>query len=451
MNVLRNLLQLLCLCFFAFLGACSADSELLDIKVTAEDVALKEQLTELSGSLDFYTLPESDDFENIPADPKNPLTSEKVLLGQLLFHETGLATEAKLESNKGTYSCASCHHSAAGFQSGIQQGIGDGGSGFGLFGEARTLSLDYTPEMADVQPIRSPSILNAAYQKVMLWNGQFGATGANLGTEASWTPDTPKETNTLGFEGVETQAIAGLTVHRMGVTKEFLDDHGYTFLYDQAFPDLPETERYSLRTTGLAIAAYERTVLANRSNFQQWLRGSSNAMTIDEKKGAALFFGKANCYECHTGPALNSEGFYALGLNDLLEPAVPITVDEATQKGRGGFTNDPSDDYTFKVPQLYNLKDVDFLGHGGSLRSVKEMIVYKNKAVKENFNVRDEQLADQFVPLNLNLDEIDQLAQFVENSLQDRNLQRYEPSGLPTEKCFPNADRQSKEDLNCGD
>lgn len=449
MNLWKNLKKPLYLCGALFIGSCSVDSELLDIKVTAEDLALKEQLTELSGSLDFYILPESDDLENIPADPKNPLTAEKVLLGQLLFHETGLATNAKLEANKGTYSCASCHHSAAGFQSGIKQGIGDGGSGFGLFGEARKLTADYTAEMADVQPIKSPTVLNAAYQKVMLWNGQFGATGPNLGTESNWTPDTPKETNTLGFEGVETQAIAGLTVHRMSVTKEFLDDSGYTFLFDQAFPNLPEAERYTLTTTGLAIAAYERTLLANESNFQKWLKGSSNAMSIEEKKGAALFFGKANCYECHSGPALNSEAFYALGLGDLAEPAVPILVDEATKKGRGGFTKNPSDDYKFKVPQLYNLKDVNFFGHGGSLQSIKEIIVYKNRAVKESFDVSDEQLADQFIPLNLDLDEIEQLTQFVENSLQDKNLQRYEPSGLPTEKCFPNADRQSKEDLNC--
>lgn len=449
MNLWKNLKKPLYLCGALFIGSCSVDSELLDIKVTAEDLALKEQLTELSGSLDFYILPESDDLENIPADPKNPLTAEKVLLGQLLFHETGLATNAKLEANKGTYSCASCHHSAAGFQSGIKQGIGDGGSGFGLFGEARKLTADYTAEMADVQPIKSPTVLNAAYQKVMLWNGQFGATGPNLGTESNWTPDTPKETNTLGFEGVETQAIAGLTVHRMSVTKEFLDDSGYTFLFNQAFPNLPEAERYTLTTTGLAIAAYERTLLANESNFQKWLKGSSNAMSIEEKKGAALFFGKANCYECHSGPALNSEAFYALGLGDLAEPAVPILVDEATKKGRGGFTKNPSDDYKFKVPQLYNLKDVNFFGHGGSLQSIKEIIVYKNRAVKESFDVSDEQLADQFIPLNLDLDEIEQLTQFVENSLQDKNLQRYEPSGLPTEKCFPNADRQSKEDLNC--
>lgn len=449
MNFRPYLHKLTYLWWLLLLGSCTVDSELFDITVTTEDLELKEQLIGLSGSLDFYILPESDDFASIPADPSNPLTAEKVLLGKLLFHETGIATNPKIESNKGTYSCSSCHHSSAGFQSGLKQGIGDGGSGFGLFGEARTLAADYNFETADVQPIKQPTNLNVAYQKVMLWNGQFGATGSNLGTEANWTTDTPKEINKLGFEGVESQAIAGLTVHRMGITKEFCDESGYTYLFDQAFPEIPKADRYSLQTSGLAIAAYERTLLTSQSNFQQWLKGASNAMTADEKKGAALFFGKAKCYECHNGPALNSEEFHALGMNDLLEPAVPIIIDDDTKKGRGGFTKNPNDDFKFKVPQLYNLKDFEFFGHGGSFQSVKEVIAYKNNAIKENFDVRDTQLADKFIPLNLNLDEIEQLAQFLENSLKDNNLQRYDPAGLPSEKCFPNADRQSMEDLNC--
>lgn len=45
-------------------------------------------------------------------------------------------------------------------------------------------------------------MLNVAYQKVMLWNGQFGAIGPKVGTEPANTIGTPKEVNTLGFEGV---------------------------------------------------------------------------------------------------------------------------------------------------------------------------------------------------------------------------------------------------------
>ena len=153
--------------------------------------------------MDALILPTDGDLSQIPSDPNNPITLEKVTLGKLLFHETGLALNPKQEIGRGTYSCASCHHAAAGFQSGNLQGIGEGGSGFGLTGGARIMSLDYLEEDLDVQPLKSPTVLNTAYQTNTLWNGQFGATGVNIGTEDKWTTDTPKGTNNLGFEGVE--------------------------------------------------------------------------------------------------------------------------------------------------------------------------------------------------------------------------------------------------------
>ena len=42
-----------------------------------------------------------------------------------------------MEESMNTYSCASCHHSLAGFQSGLRQGIAEGGIGFGMAGENR--------------------------------------------------------------------------------------------------------------------------------------------------------------------------------------------------------------------------------------------------------------------------------------------------------------------------
>jgi cytochrome c peroxidase len=35
-------------------------------------------------------------------------------------------------------------------------------------------------------------------------------------------------------------------------------------------------------------------------------------------------------------------------------------VDEGTKKLRSSFTNNPNDNYKFKLPQLYNLADVAF-------------------------------------------------------------------------------------------
>lgn len=91
----------------------SLDNQLKDLLITASE----------GQGLGFFTLPASDDFARIPQDPKNPLSQAKVELGRNLYHETGLAIDPVRPEGKLTYSCASCHHSRAGFQAGRQQGI----------------------------------------------------------------------------------------------------------------------------------------------------------------------------------------------------------------------------------------------------------------------------------------------------------------------------------------
>lgn len=446
MTIQKITLYCLASVFILFTTSCSNDDN--DYQKAEEDI-LQENITSLYGSLEALQLPLENDLNNIPSDPKNPLTPEKVALGKLLFHETGLALNPIKEIGTNTYSCASCHHSAAGFQSGNLQGIGEGGFGYGTKGETRHMSIDYLETDLDVQPIKSPSILNTAYQKVMLWNGQFGGTAENTGTESNWTPNTPKEKNNLGFEGIEIQAIAGLGVHRLLIDIDFLENNGYKTMFDAAFPDTEESNRYSTINAGLAIAAYERIVLASKAPFQEWLRGDKNALSSNELKGANLFFGKAECYQCHSGPGLNKTGFYAIGMKDLDQNSSHILIDEATKKGRGGFTGKTEDNYKFKIPTLYNLKDATNFGHGGSFTSIKEVIEYKNKAIPENSNVPESQLAKSFIPLHLTNEEINDLTSFVENALYDNNLNRYTPESLPSGNCFPNADSESKTDMDC--
>lgn len=431
--------------FLALFVSCAPDIDLYE--VVSQEEPLLEQIKSVT-DIAALQLPDNT-ISDIPSDPKNPISLEKVALGKLLFHETGIGLAPKKEKGKETYSCASCHHAKAGFQSGMKQGIGEGGFGFGLLGEMRKIDRDYDPTMIDVQPIRTPSILNVAYQDVMLWNGQFGATKTNAGTEAEWSAGTPKETNALGFEGVEIQALAGLGVHRLEIDPEMIANGPYKRLFDSAFPQVPLEERYSKLNAALAIAAYERTVVASEAPFQKWLKGDETAMDESQKKGAMIFFGKGQCYSCHSGPGMNGMSFHALGMGDLSGEEIHLEPGMNDKLGRGGFTKNPDDNYAFKTPTLYNLKGLKFLGHGGSFSSVREVIEYKNKAVAENLDVPEENLDPSFVPLGLTNMEIDQLTDFVELSLYDNNLQRYVPERLPTGACFPNADQQSKEDMDC--
>ena len=414
------------------------------------NVELQEALYDVGQGPDFFVLPDSEDYDAIPQDPDNPITKAKVKLGQLLFHETAFSTEGEFPITVAEYSCASCHHAGAGFQAGIAQGLGEGGEGFGLMGESRVRNSMCDPTLCDVQPIRTPTVLNGAYQPLMLWNGQFGATSLNEGTDAYWTEDTPLAQNNLGFEGLEIQAIAGLGVHRIAIDREAVIEFDYKELFDAAFSDVDESERYSKITGGLAIAAYERTMLSNESPFQKYLKGNSSALSDHQKEGAILFFGKAECFTCHTGPALNKMEFHALGMNEFRpEDVTHYDPEDPAQLGRYSFTGEEKDKYLFKVPQLYNLKGLTFFGHGASFSSIKEVIEYKNKAIAENGNVPTATLSSGFKPLGLTDAEIDKIVDFIEYGLYDPNLDRYVPSSLPSGNCFPNNDVISQVDLGC--
>lgn len=401
----------------------------------------------------YFRLPPSTDLAAIPQDPRNPLTPEKVALGRLLFHETALAVNARQPSGMGTYACASCHHPGAGFMSGIRQGIADGGIGFGVAGEARRPSPDYPADMPDMLPIRPPTVLNTAWQEVVLWNGQFGATGPNVGTESEWLEGTPLATNRLGYMGQETQAIAGLSVHRMGdgAPQMAVAYPEYRALFDAVFADRPGLDRVTTETAGLAIAAYVRTLTTTEAPFQRWLRGETDAMNEAEKRGALLFFGRANCVACHTGPALSSMSFHALGMGELMGPGVfsPFNPKDPVHLGRASFTARDEDRFQFKTPPLYNLADAPFLGHGSTFTSLREVVDYKNAARPQSSLVPADRLSPLFQPLQLSAQDVDDLVAFLERALHDPTVGRYVPDAVPSGNCFPMNDAQSRIDLGC--
>lgn len=440
----------------AFVVACQHQADIYE-KGPLDDqleTALKESSNGIGAS--FFRLPESTEFDKIPQDPRNPLTTEKVELGKLLFHETALGRLPVRTVGFGTYSCASCHNTKAGFQACLPQGIGEGGMGFGVDGKARRIDPRYLPDDIDALPLRPPTVLNVAYQTNMLWAGRLGATHLNVGTESKWEIGTPMEKNRLGFQGVETESIAAQDVHRIdmrGSAFRALGKPAYQELFRRAFSDFWISDVQTKRNSGLAMAAYNRTLLTNRAPFQRWLRGDANAMTEGQKQGAILFFGKAGCVRCHTGPALNSMRFYSLGMNSLNNgPLGEFTIVKADASlsehlGRGGFTGRAADMYKFKVPQLYNLKDSPFYGHGGSFTSLEAVVDYINNAIPENKAVPTSQLAEEFKPLKLTSEERKFLVEFIRDGLHDPDLIRYAPTALPSGQCFPNNDATTRREL----
>jgi cytochrome c peroxidase len=426
-----------------------------DGEYTSLDSRLESTLNSASstGSLEHYAMPSGADYNVLPnQDVKNPVTSFKVALGKMLFFETGIGLKPNKTVSMQAYSCSSCHVPSRGFTAGRFQGIADGAVGFGENGEARIKNQLYLGDEVDAQGARPLPTINLTYITNALWAGSFGSFGVNVGTEGVWHNDTLTEINFKGLAGLEANNFRALIVHRQVINKNVLDSLHYTALFDQAFPEIPVTERYNLQVAAFAIAAYQRSILTNKAPFQLWLKGDKTAMTDPQKRGAVLFFGKAGCHNCHTSPSLNNMNFFALGVKNLYQSGHTVFRTGPTDKrnlGRGGFTARTEDMHKFKVPQLYNLKNVGFYFHGASKKSLREVVEYFNKGIPENSDVPASQIAVNFHPLGLSDDEIADLTEFLENGLFDPNLQRYQPDHTQSGHCFPDNDLQSRIDMGC--
>ena len=409
--------------------------------------------TATSSNINEYIMPDGTNLSTIPnQDKKNLLNPEKVALGKMLFYEPGIGLVGKNAALRQTYSCSSCHVPEKGFTPGRSQGVADGAIGFGKSGESRFKSPLYQGDDVDAQGARPLTMHNLAYVTNALWAGNFGSFGTNVGTEKAWRQDTLTEINFLELEGLEANNMRALQVHRQLMDRQIADTLGYKPLFDKAFPEIPESERYSIKTTAFAIAAYFRTILTNQAPFQRWLKGDKNAMTQQQKDGAMVFFGKAQCTNCHKGPALNQMTYQAVGVNNLYQSGYLVFRTGATDKrnfGRGGFTGNTEDMHKFKVPQLYNLKNIGFYFHGASKTTLEEVVEYFDRGVPENPDVPKSQISSAFKPLNLSYKDKADLTEFLENGLYDDKISRYVPQSVMSGKCFPNNDLISKLDMKC--
>lgn len=421
------------------------------------DQLLEDQLNARSpiGSYQSYIMPESSDLAALPnQSDKNPVTQAKVELGKMLFYETGLGLENKYPDSKSAYSCSTCHVPSRGFTAGRFQGVADGAVGFGESGEGRSKHPGYLGDEVDAQGARPLPTINLTYVSNALWAGTFGSFDVNVGTENVWHQDSLVEMNFKGLKGLEANNARALAVHRQVINKAVTDSLGYTAMFDAAFPDAPLYERYSRLTAAYAIAAYFRTVLTNQAPLQKWLKGERTAMTDQQKKGALLFFGKAGCADCHNSPSLNSfpHQFFAIGVKNHYQSGFDVFrtgPNDARNLGRGGFTKRAEDMHKFKVPQLYNLRDVGFYFHGASKRSLREVVEYFNAGVPENPEVPAAQITHFMRPLGLTPQEVDDLVEFLANGLFDPAMDRYVPSATMSGNCFPNNDPLSRIEMGC--
>ncbi len=88
---------------------------------------------------------------------------------------------------------------------------------------------------------------------------------------------------------------------------------------------------------GLAIDAYERTLISDQTPFDAYMRGKRRAMTAQQIAGLAVFNVKGKCVNCHTGPVFSGAAVPPRQQDELIE--LMVMGDGAQANYDGGFYN----------------------------------------------------------------------------------------------------------------
>lgn len=275
------------------------------------------------------------------------LDRARIELGRALFFDRRL-------SSNGTMSCTMCHVPEQGFASNASR------RSVGLFG--RSL------------PRNAPSLLDVAWRPALFHDGRE----ASLVRQA-WQPLLhPDE---MG-NATENEVLA-----RIRTLRE----------YDGRFERAFNGHAASRRTVGEALAAFVASLVAAPSRFDRWrFGGEGEALSPLERRGFALFTGKARCSTCHlVGErfALFADGAYhATGAGAEttkrhvveLAPGVRTELGETDlaslrgespgDDGRFAVTRDPLDRHAFRTPMLRGVARTAPYMHDGSIATLEAVV-----------------------------------------------------------------------------
>lgn len=291
---------------------------------------------------------------------ENPSTAEKISLGQQLYFDGRLSADNKV-------SCATCHDPAKGFSNGEQFATGVEGKKGGR---------------------NSPTVINSAFQNFQFWDGR----ARTLEEQALGPIQNPIEMN-MKLDDV----VAKLN-----------QIEGYRKQFQQIFGTDVTAEGMAK-----AIAAYERTIVSRDAPYDRFKAGDTSAMSESAQRGMKLFFGKANCSACHSGPNFTDNGFHNIGLG-------------GDDEGRHVISKTLGDKGAFKTPTLREIAKSAPYMHDGSLKTLEEVVAHYVKGGSPH-----PQLDEALYALKLSPEEIADLVTFMKDGLSSPNYPAHTIPELP--------------------
>lgn len=249
-------------------------------------------------------------------------------LGRALFFD-------KILSGNRDIACASCHRPETHLTDGLSLAIGTGGTGTG---SSRTLGAG-----REFVPRNAPTLLNSGLgQFYMFWDGRLSGHGSGPFRTAvdsvvlSGIPSLlaaqamlpvlnrremrgePGDREVFGNENE--LAAFGDDQHGeiwQALTARLLAVPEYVTMFNAAFPGTP-TSQLRFQHAATAIAAFQKQAFTKAgSSFDRYLARDDAALTTEQKRGALLFFGDAQCGSCHNGPFLGGQSFANVGAPQL--------------------------------------------------------------------------------------------------------------------------------------
>jgi len=336
----------------------------------------------------------------------NPTTPAKVELGRLLFWDP-------LLSGPEDVACATCHHPQNGYAENRDVSIGVTGIGLG---SSRRLAPGSSIPLVKRN---SPTVLNIAFSGSDE-SGRYDPANAPMFWDMR-----KKSLESQALEPLKSyEEMRGNTYPRgeavARVVAKLRANAEYRSLFAGAFGSEQPVNAQNL---GRAIAAFERTLLANNSPFDRYMRGDRSAMTEEQVSGMQRFE-RIGCIKCHKGPMFSDYKLHVMGVPD--NPALPAS-DEGAQQNT----------YAFRTASLRNLTFTAPYSHNGMFRTLVDVVgFYEDTRAgrARNPNVSSEELD----PLVRELAEVEaddvELIEFLRalsDDSFDRTIPERVPSGLP--------------------
>ena len=319
--------------------------------------------------------------------PGPPASEAKVLLGEALFFDKVLS------GNRDT-SCATCHHPLMHTSDGLSLPIGVGGHGLGDVSRKWALGRDFVAR-------NSPDVFNRGAPEwvTMFWDGrisgspEMGFTNPagmmlphgldNILAAQAMFPVTsldemrgkPGDEETFDNELADLPADNPTAVWD-ALMKRLLSIPGYMELFRAAYPYTSPKE-LGFEHAANAIAAYEATTWSMAdSPWDQYLAGDDSSISNAAKRGALLFYGEANCRQCHGTNLLTDQDYHNIGVPQL---GPGKDDDKPLDYGRWHVSNNAEDMFAFRTPPLRNVALTGPYMHNGAYHDLEA-------AVRHHFN-----------------------------------------------------------------